>query len=736
MKFGRRKGDQAKASEDSAPSENRNTTSVKPNPEKIVPQEKPSLGKNRIFGIFLLLVIAGSLVGQAIYVSKATHQADLPLIEQQLSTIRSAVNKPAKAFGDTLSKLDASTSLVDQIKAKFPDYRDLIVWDRRTLDQKYTDVSLAKASGFARLAAAERLLEDTSGKLTSSARFYRPALGKETFLVLSYKQPRNDSFTIVQILVPAKDVLGKFQGSIPAGVPAVLLQNGSVVVAANGGEDMDLSAYDISTVGGADLSIAVKLPTPPAYFLATPVIQYLVAGLALLGIVFVVLSAYRKPKLPKALKKKKGAQPEPEVPAVASPRITAVVATPKTAVSPKGPAAQSALSLTDGSVVQSSGVPSVDSSLPSSWFGDQGVRFGHEASTDLPDSSQARAMMRALLEQVYGDENSKQSVILVSDGRETSTKLAKWFSEGLSGSGCDVLNCPDLPLSVLPVLEQMRPSTEHALSVWVGSFSEEPRHTGVLVFENGKAWEAGSYSRWRMRTEERRAPQRGNEGQEGFLPLDDLIPTMVNKMSCQMQTERPIRVVVDFGNGPLGVLAPEVLESVGVEVVPLYAEMDPAFPNRQARLPSGWPSLATTVKRFRANFGVGVSIDGTGLVVFDETGMPVAAHRIFALLASDALIMTPGARVEFDPNGMGEDTLLAIQDAGGIPVPVEGLSVYRPLEQGVTVAASIHDGFGLYRLTEDAGIPDAIHVLARLAVILSADEAPLSERIKKLFGQE
>lgn len=683
-----------------------------------------------------LLVIALTLVGQAFYVSRVGEFDTLGL-ENELAKLRNEVNSKAQALSSVSQQHpDLSRIELAQIQEKVPQASDLVVWDRRTLDSRYESLALAKASGFARLSAAERLMEqaDNGGNAISSARFYRPALGQDTFMVLSHRHQGQ----VIQVLSPADEIIGKFKALVPEGMPAVLLQNGNAVANAFSGESLDLSSYEVSMVGPAEMSLAFMPPPAPSYWLGAPVLQLLLAGvivLCALGMIYIPYRDHRRSLAPPpAPSNDEASRP------TTSTRIAPVVAMP----SGGGNEKQQDQDKSQGNMQEVEGIQAQPSTLSGpgiapGWFIGSGLAFANTDDSPLPDSSQVRALVRALAEQAFGETAQGKMVMVVSDGREVSESISRWACEGLSSSGCSVLACPSLPLSVLPTLEKLRPSSEEDLpiSLWIGSSSDDPNHTGMMVFEEGRAWSADDYSRWRLRAEERRfSNPASSEGPQALLDLDGMIPALVEKMSSSMQVEAPIRVVIDFGNGPLGVLAPEPLEAVGIEVVPLHAEMDDQFPNRQARVPSGWSSLATTVRQFRASFGVGISLDGTGLVVFDEKGQPVAPHRIFALLASDALIMAPGAKVEFDPRGMGEDTLVAIQQAGGIPVPVEGLDVFSQMSPSVPVAAKASGEFGFYRVVEDDGIPDALHVVSRLAVHLTSEGVSLSERLAALFDQQ
>ncbi len=113
---------------------------------------------------------------------------------------------------------------------------------------------------------------------------------------------------------------------------------------------------------------------------------------------------------------------------------------------------------------------------------------------------------------------------------------------------------------------------------------------------------------------------------------------------------RPLKVVVDAGNGIAGSFAPELLRRLGCEVVELHCESDGTFPNHlpDPEMEENVRDLIDTVLEVRADIGIAYDGDADRLGVVDERGRRHEADLILALLARDLLDRHPGAAIVFD----------------------------------------------------------------------------------------
>ncbi|MFH9330990.1 phosphomannomutase/phosphoglucomutase [Streptomyces althioticus] len=190
---------------------------------------------------------------------------------------------------------------------------------------------------------------------------------------------------------------------------------------------------------------------------------------------------------------------------------------------------------------------------------------------------------------------------------------------------------------------------------------------------------------------------------------------------------RPLKIVVDAGNGMAGHTAPTVLAGLPLDVVPLYFELDGAFPNHEANPldPANIVDLQERVRAEGADLGLAFDGDADRCFVVDERGEPVAPSAITALVALRELDRRPGATILHNlitSRAVPE----AIREAGGTPVRTRVGHSFIKAEMARTGAVFGGEHSAHYYFADfwnaDTGMLAALHVLAELG----SQEAPLS----------
>ena len=135
---------------------------------------------------------------------------------------------------------------------------------------------------------------------------------------------------------------------------------------------------------------------------------------------------------------------------------------------------------------------------------------------------------------------------------------------------------------------------------------------------------------------------------------------------------RPLRVVVDAGNGMAGLTAPAVLGQLDVEVVELYFELDGTFPNHEANPiePANLVDLQAKVRETGADIGLAFDGDADRCFLVDERGELVSPSVLTALIAARELARDPGATIIHNlitSRGVPEIVARAGRQAGADP---------------------------------------------------------------------
>ncbi|MFE4254428.1 phosphomannomutase/phosphoglucomutase [Streptomyces sp. NPDC056910] len=191
---------------------------------------------------------------------------------------------------------------------------------------------------------------------------------------------------------------------------------------------------------------------------------------------------------------------------------------------------------------------------------------------------------------------------------------------------------------------------------------------------------------------------------------------------------RPLKVVVDAGNGMGGHTVPTVLAGLPLDIVPMYFELDGTFPNHEANPldPANIVDLQARVRAEGADIGLAFDGDADRCFVVDEHGDPVSPSAVTALVASRELARHPGATVIHNlitSRAVAE----VIREAGGTPVRTRvGHSfIKREMAHAGAVFGGEHSAHYYFRdfWNADTGMLAALHVLAALGT----QSAPLSD---------
>ncbi|KQV18867.1 MULTISPECIES: hypothetical protein [unclassified Kitasatospora] len=193
---------------------------------------------------------------------------------------------------------------------------------------------------------------------------------------------------------------------------------------------------------------------------------------------------------------------------------------------------------------------------------------------------------------------------------------------------------------------------------------------------------------------------------------------------------RPLKVVVDAGNGMAGLTVPLVLNRPGLRIVPLHFDLDGTFPHHDAdpMKPANTAELRKRVVAEGADLGLAFDGDADRCFAVDERGEAVPASALIALVAERLLAAEPGATVVHDLV-TSRSVPEAIEAAGGRAVRsrVGRSAVTALMAEHNAVFGGEHTGHYYFRdfWSADTGLPVAMHLLAAL----SAADQPLSKLV-------
>lgn len=319
-------------------------------------------------------------------------------------------------------------------------------------------------------------------------------------------------------------------------------------------------------------------------------------------------------------------------------------------------------------------------------------------------------------------ERGLQEIVVGRDGRLSGPSLANALIEGLRLAGRDVIDIGQAPT---PVVYFASYQLQTGSCVAVTGSHNPPDYNGFKIVLGEETLSGDAIEDLYFRIADRLLDDGGNGGLQSM----DVDSDYVTRISDDVQLERPLKVVVDAGNGVAGGIAPRVLEAIGAEVIPLYCEVDGEFPNHHPDPsdPANLQDLIHFVQKFEADIGLAFDGDGDRLGVVTRAGEIIFPDRVLMLFARDVLARNPGATVIYDVKCTGHLAGQILRNGGSPVMWKTGHSLIKAkMRETEAELAGEMSGHFFFR-ERWYGFDDGIYSAARLLEILAADERSAEE---------
>ncbi len=234
-------------------------------------------------------------------------------------------------------------------------------------------------------------------------------------------------------------------------------------------------------------------------------------------------------------------------------------------------------------------------------------------------------------------------VAVGQDNRPSSPALADGLIRGLNGSGADALDIGTVPTPTLYWAEKTLPADG---GIQITGSHNPPEWNGIKMTLQGM-------SVYGDRIQELKHVIAGRDFGEGAGAREgvDVLDRYIADVARRFDLSRPVKVVLDCGNGVGSLVGVELLETLGVEVIPLYCESDGTFPNHHPdpTVDENLVDLIDTVRREGAELGIGFDGDADRIGAVDEHGQIVRGDLLLLLFGLDMLrTRGPGQKLVFD----------------------------------------------------------------------------------------
>ncbi len=339
--------------------------------------------------------------------------------------------------------------------------------------------------------------------------------------------------------------------------------------------------------------------------------------------------------------------------------------------------------------------------------------------------NQVTPELAQLIGQAVGSEaidQGEQAIVVARDGRTHSESLTQALIRGILRSGCNVINIGVVPTPLMYF------STFHfedtSSGVMVTASHNPKEYNGFKVVMNNRALADDAVIDLRSRI----IGQRFHQGLGEETPRS-IIPDYIDRIFSDVALAGNVSIVVDAGNAVTGIVAPQLFEELGCDVIPLFCDLDGEFPNHDPdpTVEKNLHALIAKVQESNADIGVAFDGDGDRLVVVTPKGDIIWPDRLLMLFAKDVLSRNPGADVLFDVK-CSRQLNQVISSYGGRPIMWK--TGHSPMKAKMEETQALIGGeYSGHIFIKDRwyGFDDGIYAMARLLEIITLRDQKIDD---------
>lgn len=324
-------------------------------------------------------------------------------------------------------------------------------------------------------------------------------------------------------------------------------------------------------------------------------------------------------------------------------------------------------------------------------------------------------------------EHGENRVIVGRDNRKTSPVLRQYLIKGLLSTGVDVVDIGEV---ISPIFYYATHLYGISSGIMITASHNPAAYNGCKVQFGGHTIYGEALQLLRQKANSGSFAQGCGE-LEQCSPVCAYMEMITRKIKLK---KKKLKVVVDCGNGTAGLFAPEILEKLGCEVIPLYCESNPEFPNHfpDPVRPDNLIDLIKKVRACQADLGLGFDGDGDRLGVVDDQGNIIWGDMLMILFWREILPKYPGTPgiVEVKCSDLLVDEISRL---GGKPIFYKtGHSLIKAKMRELKAVFTGEMSGHMFFADEYYGFDDAIYAAARLLRIIGERGQPLSRLLSGL----
>ena len=320
----------------------------------------------------------------------------------------------------------------------------------------------------------------------------------------------------------------------------------------------------------------------------------------------------------------------------------------------------------------------------------------------------------------------RHAIFLARDARLSSERLATALKQGLLDSGISVL---DLGAVATPVMYYATHTGETDSGLMVTGSHNPADYNGIKIVLAGTTLTHTDIDL--LYDLVLRGDVIHGHGQYRYV---NVLDEYHQRILSDMVLSRPLKVVVDCGNGIAGATIPDVLTEMGCEVIPLYCEVDGRFPNHHPdpTIEANLLDLREAIRVHQADIGLAFDGDADRLGVMTETGDIIWPDRLMMLYAKDVLQRHEGGVIVYDVK-CSSHLAEVIEAAGGVArMCPTGHSIVKKIMKEETALLAGEMSGHLFFKDRWFGFDDALYSACRLLEILSRSADSVSRQFSHI----
>lgn len=313
---------------------------------------------------------------------------------------------------------------------------------------------------------------------------------------------------------------------------------------------------------------------------------------------------------------------------------------------------------------------------------------------------------------------AQHEIAIGRDGRHSGPALAAALADGIRAAGVDVVDigCVPTPLTYFAAHHL---GTNSCVSV-TGSHNP-PDYNGLKMVIGGQTLHTGMIQDLR-----RRIADNDLSHGAGAIRETGVVDAYLDRIVSDVRLARPMKIVIDCGNGVAGAVAPRLFDRLGCETIELFCTVDGSFPNHHPdpSKPENLQDLIHALQASDAEIGLAFDGDGDRLGVVTREGNIIYPDRQLMLFAADVLSRIPGGEIIYDVK-CTRNLAGWIRDHGGKPTmwnTGHALVKTKLKETGAPLAGEM-SGHVFFK-ERWYGFDDGLYAAARLLEILSRHADP------------